>query len=68
MRAVLILILVRQCPNGIAQETERPTGMNCNLAAPPPTAAEEVNHGITLRISPLQAHRPQPTPAASRSC
>lgn len=30
----------------------RPVGKNCALAAPPPAAGEEMNHGVVLRIFP----------------
>jgi len=35
-----------------AADNDRPTGTNCDLAAPPPSAGEEFNHGLTLKIFP----------------
>ena len=35
-----------------AAASDRPTGKNCNLPAPPASAGEEINHGIILRIYP----------------
>ena len=52
MRVVLLLVLLMQCAVGVAQEMRRPAGRNCNLAVPPSTSGEEMNHGITLRIYP----------------
>ncbi|MDH5669964.1 MAG: hypothetical protein OEY86_18335 [Nitrospira sp.] len=35
-----------------AGEDNRPTGTNCDLAAPPASAGEELSHGMTMRIYP----------------
>jgi hypothetical protein len=35
-----------------ASVQDRPTGLNCNLAAPPRNAGEEQNHGVILRVFP----------------
>ena len=33
-------------------DNPRPKGKNCDLASPPPSAGEEMNHGLTVRIYP----------------
>jgi len=35
-----------------AADTDKPAGKNCDLVAPPATAGERENHGITLRVYP----------------
>jgi hypothetical protein len=52
MRAPLLFLLLVYCATGFPAENSRPTGKNCNLSAPPESAGEETNHGITLRIYP----------------
>ena len=53
MRApVLVLALWLAWFEVLAAENERPSGANCGLSVPPPSAGEESNHGITLRIYP----------------
>jgi len=52
MRAALILAILLPFSPAFADETGRPTGENCGLAAPPEAAGEEVDHGLTLRIYP----------------
>lgn len=52
MRAPLLLILLLHCTAVSAQGTIQPAGKNCNLASPPASAGEEMNHGITLKIYP----------------
>lgn len=48
--ALMVLVLLAVDP-AIADE-ERPNGTNCDLNAPPQSAGEEVNRGVTLRIFP----------------
>jgi hypothetical protein len=36
----------------VAMANDRPTGSNCNLTVPPPSAGEETNHGVVHRIYP----------------
>ena len=52
MRTPLLFLLLIYCAVGFAAESGRPNGKNCNLSAPPDSAGEETNHGITLRIFP----------------
>ena len=53
MRATLVLLTIAlQWAVCNASDVARPTGTNCDLSAPPPTAGEEFNHGIALRIFP----------------
>ena len=46
-----VVLCLASAPMG-AVASDRPTGRNCNLAAPPESAGEDTNHGITLRIYP----------------
>lgn len=46
-----LLLVVLPAITCAAGETA-PRGKNCELAAPPPSAGEEMNHGITMRIFP----------------
>ncbi len=52
MRAALLLAILLPLTPAFADETGRPTGENCNLAAPPDSAGEEVERGLTLRVFP----------------
>jgi len=49
---VLMLAILLLSSPAFADETGRPTGENCNLAAPPDAAGEEADHGAALRIYP----------------
>ena len=52
MRTTLALALLFLSALAMADETGRPSGANCSLAAPPETAGEESVQGVTLRIFP----------------
>ena len=53
MRMTLALLTgISLAVGASAGENERPTGKNCDLAAPPASAGEELNHGVTMRIYP----------------
>ena len=52
MRALFFVLFFVQSTFALAAGSGHPTSLNCNLAAPPASAGEEMNHGITLRIYP----------------
>jgi hypothetical protein len=52
MPILFLVMLLIYCTPVLAGEIDRPTGQNCNLVAPPDTAGETSNHGVTLRIYP----------------
>jgi hypothetical protein len=53
MRAMLaLLVAVCVASSANAADNGRPTGKNCDLAAPPAEAGEELNHGMTIRVYP----------------
>lgn len=52
MRIALFSYLLLSCIAAHATESARPEGTNCVLTAPPESAGEEFNHGLTLRIYP----------------
>jgi hypothetical protein len=38
--------------SNVGEASDRPTGTNCNLSAPPAASGEDYSHGITVRIYP----------------
>ena len=52
MRAPVMLMLLVSCVAALAQAIDRPSGKNCDLAAPPANAGEEHIHGMIFRIYP----------------
>lgn len=53
MRRLSTFVALLFCAgSALSAGDQRPRGTNCNLSAPPSSAGEEFNHGITLRIFP----------------
>lgn len=50
--ASLLMCLLLCALPAQAENVDKPIGENCDLASPPITAGEMMNHGITLRIYP----------------
>ena len=52
MLRLIVALTALAATNVGASDNERPTGKNCNLAAPPASAGESWNHGHIQRIYP----------------
>jgi hypothetical protein len=59
MGRALFLAFVFTVGTACAADEGKPTGANCDLAAPPNSAGEELNHGIILRIYPRVVDMPK---------
>lgn len=51
LRLMLCLAVLLACAPALADDG-RPTGTNCDLAAPPAAAGEEIAHGMLLKVHP----------------
>jgi hypothetical protein len=50
-KLMLCLAALLACASAQASD-DRPTGTNCDLAAPPAAAGEEIAHGMLLKVHP----------------